>query len=241
MFFKKKKSGAVELKLNEEQFCAVLEEKAPEVTRKYCVIANADTYNLLYRDGRFLGTPRPFGGAIYPFSMDPTEEGYNSDKKKFHTAKLVYLSKDSNLKVYWGTETPFMMEDPITHEPYRVGARGVFFVNIDPDDAARKADMFYSKCLTQRNAELFNTEALRDFLREAFVIQIGARIQKYIEKNGRTLANYVGLQPSEILAISKEVYPELSDIFASYGLTIVKESSAGSILQGLVVEKVTVE
>ena len=238
MFFKKKKSGAVELKLNEDQFCAVLEEKAPDVTRKYCVIANADNYNLLYRDGRFLGMPKPFGGAIYPFSMDPTQEGSNGDKSKFHTAKIVCLSKDFNLKVYWGTETPFMMEDPITREAYRVGARGVFYVNIDPDDAARKADMFYSKCLTQRNAELFNTEALRDFLREAFIIQIGARIQKYIEKNGRTLSNYVGLQPSEILEISKELCPEVSDIFGSYGLTIVKQSSAGSILQGLMVEKV---
>ena len=238
MFFKKKKSGAVELKLDQEQFCAILDEKSTDVTKKYCVIANADTYNLLYRDGRFLGTPRPFGGAIYPFSLDPTKQGSNRDKKQFHTAKIVTLSKDFNLKVYWGTEIPFMMEDPVTREAYRVGARGVFYVNIDPDDAARKADMFYSKCLTQRNAELFTAEALRDFLREAFIVQIGARIQKYIELNGRTLSNYVGLQPSEILAISKDIFPDICNIFSAYGLSIVKESSAGSILQGLIVEKV---
>ena len=237
MLFKKKKSGTVELHLNEDQFCTVLEEKAEDVTHKYCVIANSDNYNLLYRDGRFMGMPAPHGGAIYPFSQDPTRQGSGGDKKKFHTAKLVCLSKDFNLKVYWGTDSPFVIEDAHTHKPYEVGARGVFYVNIDPEDAARKADMFYSKCLTQRNAELFNTEALRDFLREAFIMQIGARIQKYIEMSGRPLANYVGLQPTEILKISEELCPTLKDIFASYGLTIVAESSANSILQGLMVNE----
>ena len=89
-------------------------------------------------------------------------------------------------------------------------------------------------------SELMGVRDIEDFA-DVDVIQIGARIQKYIEKNGRTLSNYVGLQPSEILEISKEVYPELSDMFASYGLTIVKESSAGSILQGLIVEKIVRE
>ena len=181
--------------------------------------------------------PKPFGGAIYPFSIDPTQEGSNGQKKKFHTAKIVCLSKDFNLKVFWGTETPFMMEDCITKKPYSVGARGVFYVSIDPTDAARKADQFYSKCLTQRNAELFNTEALRDFLREAFVMQIGARIQHYMTEENRSIANLVGLQPSEILKISEDLFPKMKDIFAMFGLTIT-DVSANSILQGLVINAI---
>lgn len=238
MFFKKKKVGPVEIKLNENQFCSVLEEKAEDVSHKYCVIASSDTYNLLYRDGRFMGMPAPYGGAIYPFATDPTKQGSNGQKKQFHSAKIVCLSKDFNLKVFWGTESPFIFEDSVSHKAYEVGARGVFYVNIDPTDAARKADQFYSKCLTQRNAALFDAEALRDFLREAFIMQIGAKIQHYIEEKNRSIANYVGLMPSEILAISEELCPKMKDIFAAYGLTIVTEASANSILQGLMVKEV---
>lgn len=238
MFFKKKKTGIVEIKLNENQFCSVLEDKAEDVTHKYCILASSDTYNLLYRDGRFMGMPAPYGGAIYPFATDPTKQGSKGQKKQFHSAKIVCLSKDFNLKVFWGTETPFIFEDSVSHKAYEVGARGVFYVNIDPTDAARKADQFYSKCLTQRNAALFDAEALRDFLREAFIMQIGAKIQHYIEEKERSIANYVGLMPSEILAISEELCPKMKDIFGAYGLTIVTEASANSILQGLMVKEV---
>ncbi len=237
MFGKKRKKGPVEIKLNENQFCSVVEELADDVASEYCIIADSDTYNLLYRDGRFMGMPAPYGGKIYPFAIDPTKEGSNGQKKQFRKAKVVCLSKDFNLKVYWGTETPFIMEDKDTHKAYEVGARGVFYVNIDPSDAARNADQFYSKCLTQRNAALFDAEALRDFLREAFIMHIGAKIQDYIEEKGRSLANYVGLMPSEILKISEELCPKIKDIFGVYGLTIVMESSSGSILQGLIVNE----
>ena len=235
--FSKKKKGPVELKLEADQFCRVLEDKAAEVKKSYCIIANSDNYNLLYRDGQFMGMPKPFGGAIFPFSVDPTEEGSNGQKKKFLTSKVVCLSKDFQLKVFWGTDTPFMMEDCITKKPYSVGARGVFYVCIDPTDAARKADLFYSKCLTQRNAELFNTEALRDFLREAFVMQIGAKIQQYMNDANRSMSNFVGLQPSEILKISEDLFPKMKEIFGMYGLTIT-DVSTNSILQGLVINPI---
>ena len=231
--FKRRKSGVVEVKLHEDQFCVVLEEKADDVKKNYCYMASSDNYNLLYRDGKFLGMPQPYGGPIYPFAKDPTRRGSNHQKKKFHTAKIVCLSKDFNLKVNWGTKVPFIFEDNKTHNAFRIGARGTFYVNIDPNDAARKADQFYSKCLTQRNAELFNAEALRDFLCEAFIMQIGAKIQEYIEEKDRSLENYVGLMPAEILKISEDLCPKMKDIFSKYGLTIVSESSANSILMGL--------
>ena len=234
MFFSKKKKGPVELKLADDQFCRVLEDRAAEVKKSYCVIANSDNYNLLYRDGECLGMPKPYGGAIFPFSQDPTREGSDGQKKKYHTSKVVCISKSFNLKVFWGTETPFILEDCATKKPYSVGARGVFYVTIDASDAARKADQFYRQCLTQGNANLFNTEALRDFLREAFVMQIGAVIQKYLNDSNRSLSTMAGLQPSEILKISAELYPLMKDIFGQFGLTITGVS-ANSILQGLVI------
>ena len=235
---KKKKKNPVEIKLREDQFCSVIEDSSENVKTSYCIIADSQNYNLLYRDGRFLGMPCPFGGAIYPFSTDPKDQGSKRDLKTFRKSKVVCLSKDFNLKVNWGTKVPFTLSDVDTNKAFRVGARGTFYVNIDPSDAARMADRFYSKCLTQRNAELFNTEALRDFLAEAFVMQIGAKIQQYMEEKHRSLENYVGLMPSEILQISHDLYPTLKDIFGHYGLTIVEESSSNSILTGLEVKEI---
>ncbi|MBE6584879.1 MAG: hypothetical protein E7649_07925 [Ruminococcaceae bacterium] len=238
MFFKKKKSGPVDIKLKEDQFCCTLEDYSADVKNTYCVMASADNYYLLYRDGQFMGMPRPFGGPIYPFSTDPTKQGSNKDRKKFHTAKIVCLSKDFNLKVNWGTKTAFVLSDINTNKAFKVGARGTFYVNIDPTDAARKADQFYSKCISQRNAELFNTEALRDFLCESFVTQIGAKIQEYMEEEKRSLENYVGLMPAEILKISEDLCPKMKDVFGHYGLTIVPEASSSSILVGLEVNEI---
>ncbi len=235
---KAKDKGPVELKLEKDQFCNVLEKKADSVKNTFCVIASADNYNLLYRDGQFLGMPRPFGGAIYPFAVNPKEQGSNGEKNSFHMAKVVCLSKDFNLKVFWGTEDPFTIEDPQSGLAYAIGAHGVFYVNIDPTDAARKADMFYSKCLVQGNANLFNTEELRDFLKHIFVNEIGAKIEEFIRSDSRSLANYVGLAPSEILAISKLLCPRMKDIFAEFGLTIVESASSSSILQGLAVKEI---
>ena len=237
MFFKKKESGTETIQWRDDQFCAVIEKKAEDVSPKYCVIADESKYTLLYRDGSFYGMPRPYGGAIFPFAVDPKEQGSKGELKNFHFAKIVSISKDFNLKIDWGTQIPFKIEDPITKEAYNVGASGVFYVNIDPTDAARKADMFYNKCLSQRKAEQFNTEALCDFLREAFIMQVGAKIQEYIVEKNSSLQNYIGLQPAEILKISMEICPKLSTIFASYGLSIVKLSSENSILQRLEVRK----
>ena len=102
--FKKKKKGSVEIKLAADQFCRILEDKAEDCSHTYCIDTDADQYNLLYRNGQFKGMPTPYGGTIYPFSVDPTKPGSRSEKKQFNRTKVVCLSKDSNLKVTWGTK-----------------------------------------------------------------------------------------------------------------------------------------
>ncbi len=236
--FAKKKKGSTKIFLNEDQFCKVLEENAAEVKHSYYISTSDRNYNLLYRDGQFLGMPTPFGGPLYPFSPDPKRMGSKSDKKKFTYAEIVCLSKDFQLKVYWGTPQPFLMRDCITKEPYRVGAKGVFYVSIDKSDAARSADRFYSKCLTQRNAETFNKEQLRDFLAEAFINRVGAKIQESLEALKLPISDLVGLQPAEFVKISEELCKTMSDIFADLGLKLEEKESSGSILDGLYIRPI---
>ena len=237
MFGKKLIKGSVELKLNEDQFCTVWEGRAEECSHDFCVDTNADQYNLFYRNGQFMGTPTPFGGSIYPFSVDPLQKGSRLQKKKFNRAKVVCISNSFNLKVFWGTKMPFMLIDNESGKPYRVGASGVFYIEIEGSDGARNADVFYRKLLSQGDPSQMTTEALRDKLAETFIIRVGAKIQEYLESLNRPLSNMIGLQPSEFLKISEELFPNMKDIFADYGLTITL-GSKGSILQRLIVNPV---
>jgi len=238
MFGKKLQKEPVELKLTEEQFCAVWEGRSDDYSHEFCVDTNADQYNLFYRNGRYEGTPTPRGGSIYPFSMDPLQKGSRSDKKKISRAKVVCLSSSFNLSVKWGTQEPYLMYDGQTGKPYTVGARGLFYVEIDPGDGGRNADTFYRKLLSQVSPDKMDVEALRDKLAAAFLNRIGAEIQSCLEELKRPLGTLIGLQPGELTKISEAIYPRIKNIFDVYGLTIVEESSKGSILEKIFVNPV---
>ena len=48
MFFKKKKSGIVEVKLREDQFCSILEDKAEDVKKDYCFMKDTKVKEVWY-------------------------------------------------------------------------------------------------------------------------------------------------------------------------------------------------
>ena len=236
--FKKRIGGVVTPPMDPDRLANSIKFNSNDVKASMSVTARSVNYNLLYRDGQYLGIPFMEGGSIYPFSVDPRKKGSNGQKKKFNEAEIVTIAKDFTVKVLWGTKTPFTIEDPKTHKPYKITARGVFFVNIDPTDSARSANLFYSKVLSLRNLEEFRLEQLRDFLADAFVNRIGAKIQEYIEASGRSLENYVGLMPSEIVKISEDLCPKMGDIFGHFGLAIDEPASSGSILGALNVTEI---
>ena len=235
LFGKKLIKGSIELKLKENQFCSVWEGKANEYAFDFCVDTNSDQYNLFYRDGKFMGTPTPNGGSIYPFSVNPVKTGSRREKKLFNRAKVACISSAFNLKIHWGTKVPFLMIDQATQKPYTVGANGVFFIEIEPSDGGRNADRFYRKLLSQGNPTQMTTDSLRDKLAETFINRVGAKIQELLEDLNRPLNNLVGLQPAEFVKISEELYPRMKEIFEDYGLTITKASS-GSLLGNLIVK-----
>lgn len=236
--FKKRIGGIISIPFDPDRLANSVKFNSDDVKASMSVTARGVHYNLLYRDGQYQGIPHMEGGSIYPFSVDPRKKGSNGQKKKFNEAEIVAIAKDFTVKVLWGTKTPFTIEDPNTKTPYRITARGVFFVNIDPSDSAKSANLFYSKVLANRNLEEFKLEQLRDFLADAFVNRIGAKIQEYIESSGRSLSNYVGLMPAEIVKISEELCPKMGDIFGHFGLAIDEEASSGAILGALNVTEI---
>ena len=219
MFGKKLIKDPIELTLGASQFCILWEGRSSDYSHEFRVDTDEKQYNLYYREGRFLGTPTPDGGAIYPFSVNPLERGSRADKKKISRAKVVCISKTFNLTVNWGTQKPFLMYDSATNVPYTIGANGCFYVEIDPADGGRNADRFYGKLLSQGDPTQMDADALRDKLIAAFINRIGVEIQNCLEEIKRPFASLIGLQPGEILRISEAIYPRLKNLFDDYGLT----------------------
>ncbi len=238
MCFKRKKTLGCTPRLDEGQFATVIELQAREISHKYIVQADHSKYTLLYRDGQFMGMPRPGGGAIYPFSKDPTRQGSRGYKKRFGSAQIVVISKDTRLQVFWGTPEQYFIPDPTTNIPYSVGARGVFYLSIDRSDAAQSANKFYSRCLTQGDSSHYDAERLRAFLSDSFSPLIGQKLEEYIVESKKPLASYIGLTPSECVKISQALCGRLDGLFSHLGLTIDQEMSQSSVLQGIIVNEI---
>lgn len=209
--------------LGADEFCHVITEKSEDYHHTHYVIADERHYTLLYQNGRCVGKTCTNGGTIYPFSLTPEKKGSRRDMKEIRESEIIFISKDFQFQVKWGTgpSQRYHIEDPVTHDPYFVGANGTFEVRINPMDAARCAYEFYAKLLSQyRSGAVFDSEALILRLQDRFLLEIGAAIEDNIVRNNRSLASYVGLGPGDLKRVSDEITPGVKNIFAEYGLTI---------------------
>ena len=217
------------INLAEDEFAQVHSYNASDYSHKFHIIVDGTNYNLMYRDGQFLGMPQRFGGKIYPFSKDPSKKGSFFQKRNFTNTRIIVLSRGNKLLVEWGTGRPYMIEDPVTHEPYTVGAGGKFYVNIIRNNNGETANKFYLECLSQGRDT--DQASICAYLKPAFETSFGAKIQEYIVQQNKSLGNYVGLQPSELLAISKELFPRMKYVFEKFGLELVDESDEAMLSQ----------
>ena len=130
-------------------------------------------------------------------------------------------------------DRPYKSVDPVTNKAYVASARGGFYVTITPDDVGENANRFYRRCLSQgRDAD---QRTIRNFLKPAFESAFQAKIQEYINMQGKPISNFVGLAGDAMVRASEELYPITKDIFADFGLAI-DQNSARSLLAELNLE-----
>jgi len=232
--FGNKIKGPISLQLEKDQLCAVWEGNAKECEFGLMANSNADYYVLWYRNGEFMGTPKPDGGVFYPFSYDPDQKGTRMKNKQFSFAKIVCISKAFNMEMYWGTPNRFLMFEE--GKAYRVGASGKFYVEINATDAGRNADRLYRKLFSQGDASQKRIENVRDELRDVFLPVIGSVLQDHLIELNRPMDQLIGLSPREMIEISEDVYSKVKDIFADFGLTI-SASSKKSIIGNLLISE----
>ena len=222
MFFKKKDVKPIEIQLTKDEWYR--SERYYSAKMKHHQYIQADGrrhYTFLSQDGRFAGQPAPLGGKIFPFSPKPEEMCTKKEAKQFLYAEVVVVKKDYIMKIDWGTppHRMFHIEDPVSKAAYKVGANGSFEVKIDPTDAARNSNQFFLQLLSASSD--YNSEDLKQRLQDRYLQEIGAGIESVIKKESRSLDNYVGIGPSDLKRVSDLLIPEISSIFADYGLTIV--------------------
>ena len=207
----------------DEIFCRVWDKKKTECAFGVSVIADDDYYNLLYQNGEYMGLARETGGIVYPFSYDYTKKGSRFKNRKIQTAKVVCISKSQNLEMWWGTPSPLLVRDK-NGEPFRFGARGSFFVEIDPADHALNADIFYRKCLTSATEEGMPVYKVKEHLLKSFANLIGEKVQDCLEEMEYPLEDLIDLTAKEKLKISANAYDKVKKVFAEFGLTLVPVS-----------------
>ena len=242
----KKIKGPITLNLNSERarmardhnssqdelFCRTWKKMAKECAFGIKVIADTRYYNLLYQNGEFKGLVE---GVVYPFSHNYTKKGSRFRNRKIESAEVVCISKSRNLEMFWGTPRRYLVYEK-DGTPYSFGARGSFYVEIDPADCARNADTLYHKLLLEADEEGMTVMDVKLELTAAYATRIGEQAQRMLEDLNRPLKDLAGLQASEMLALSKKVYKETKNLFSKFGLTIT-EASEGSIIQELFVEE----
>ena len=216
----------------DELFCRVWKKEAKECAFGIKVIADSRYYNLLYQNGEFKGLVE---GVVYPFSHNYTKKGSRFRNRKISYAEVVCISKSQNLEMFWGTRDRLLVYDK-DKKPYRFGARGSFFMEIDPTDHARNADTLYRKLLLTADEEGMTVMDVKLKLTAAYANRIGEKIQRMLEDLDRPLKDLVGLQASEMLELSKRVYKETKNLFLDFGLTATTASES-SIIRELFVEE----
>ena len=78
-------------------------DDAKYMSRKSYYIVSASNYNVFIRDGKIIGMPRPYGGAIYPHSKDCINPP-SLFSPKYTSFSFVIIPKDTLIKFTWNFE-----------------------------------------------------------------------------------------------------------------------------------------
>ncbi len=123
---------------------------------------------------------------------------------------IVYFVRTaSSMEIYWGTDSPIQVRDPIFSIMCDVRARGAYKINIE--DSAK----FLTKLIG--NKVPFKTQdELTSFFRSEFLMHIKSKLAEAIKKGGEEL---IGIN-SRQAEIAAEVSKVIATIFDDYGINL---------------------
>lgn len=120
---------------------------------------------------------------------------------------VYFVRKAVSMEIYWGTDSPVQVRDPIFQIACDIQARGSYKVSID--DSAK----FLTK-LIGNNVFLTTQTELTNFFRSQFLMHIKTNLAKAIKNSGQEL---IGINAQQEV-IAKELSTIIEGIFDEYGI-----------------------
>lgn len=120
---------------------------------------------------------------------------------------VYFVRKAASMEIYWGTDSPIQVRDPIFQIACDVQARGSYKVSIE--DSAK-----FLTLMIGNNVFLTTQAELTNFFRSQFLMHIKSNLAKAIKNSGEEL---IGINAQQE-AIANELSKIISGIFDEYGI-----------------------
>lgn len=141
----------------------------------------------------------------YPF-ISRLRNAFSGGVSTFNCV-VYFIRKAVSMEIYWGTDSPVQVRDPIFQIACDVQARGSYKVSID--DSAK----FLTK-LIGNNVFLTTQAELTNFFRSQFLMHIKTNLAKAIKNSGEEL---IGINAQQEV-IANELSKIIEGIFDEYGI-----------------------
>lgn len=156
----------------------------------------------LFGSGKYTvsgGSIPSFGEAVTILAMGGTSANQN---------EVFFICKNGAMKVYWGTATPVMMQDPVYDVPVRVRAHGSMTITVQN-----------SVALLQRLAESRNSVSMTAF--ESYCRgMVVSKVKEYVANYAREAEISSINLATNLESISTGVRPMISALLSEYGIAI---------------------
>ena len=189
-------------------------------------IVSADNYNIITRDGVFLGMPIINGGCIYPLSADCVNAP-SFISPKFNKISFLIVKKDFNLKFDWKVD--FSVYDRISGKTFDVHGNILIYPTVDDlyDPLNLSLFMALYNLLTLRynkhgDYEEYNTEHWKSLFENSITEIFQKAFSEYIENEQISLENYVPLKGDAMDRLTDMLYLPLDKICRNCGLKLNK-------------------
>lgn len=167
---------------------------------------------LFFKDGIieqiFDGGKYTLGTNNYPF-LSRFRNFFSGGVSGFN-CKVYFINKVHKLELFWGTDSPIQMRDPLYMLQTSIQARGSYSIQVSD------SKKFLLK-LIGNNIQYFTQQELNGYFRSAFLQYIKDEIARVIKSSGREILDIC----TEKTKISESLIPILNDVLDEYGVRLV--------------------
>ncbi|MCR4860014.1 MAG: SPFH domain-containing protein [Bacteroidales bacterium] len=167
---------------------------------------------LFFKDGIIVSV---FGGgkyqlntSNYPF-ISRLRNALTGGISTFN-CKVYFVRKAHSLELYWGTDTPVQVRDPVFNVATNVQARGSYSIQVDD------SKKFLTK-LVGNNIISFTRDELNNYFRSALMQKIKTSIASVIRASNQEI---LGLNAQQEM-LAEQIKPMITPVLDDYGVRLV--------------------